>query len=195
MKQALCAPSCCPSYVLLRDAAEQPQVGDLNACASQLDHGFTMTDADFYSSNWAKWIRRMLSMGSTDSPRSVRFVARRLPLVYSPSGSSFAARLPEERFGALALLRLRKGLVRCVFGRKHPKCRLAFDVGWEGTGARVGKQYFVRAALCYCMLGISTLGMLKARSSWLIHHSSIPRSFRLPSKSSTRSSCRSQGKS
>ncbi|CAM9845301.1 unnamed protein product [Scytosiphon promiscuus] len=46
-------------------------VGDLNACASQLDHGFTMTDADFYSSNWSKWIRGMLSMGSTDAPRLV----------------------------------------------------------------------------------------------------------------------------
>ncbi|CAM9395444.1 unnamed protein product, partial [Hapterophycus canaliculatus] len=46
-------------------------VGDLNACASQLDHGFTMTDADFYGSNWSKWIRGMLGMGSSDAPRLV----------------------------------------------------------------------------------------------------------------------------
>lgn len=45
------------------------QVGDLNACASQLDHGFTMTDAQFYVSNWSKWIRGMLGLGSPDPPR------------------------------------------------------------------------------------------------------------------------------
>lgn len=45
------------------------KVGDLNACASQLDHGFIMTDADFYSSKWSKWIRGMLSLGVPDPPR------------------------------------------------------------------------------------------------------------------------------
>lgn len=44
-------------------------MGDLNACASQLDHGFTMTDAQFYTSNWSKWIRGMLGLGSPDPPR------------------------------------------------------------------------------------------------------------------------------
>ncbi|CAM9165315.1 unnamed protein product [Pylaiella littoralis] len=46
-------------------------VGDLNACASQLDHGFTMTDTQFYASNWSKWIRGMLGMDSSDPPRLV----------------------------------------------------------------------------------------------------------------------------
>eukprot|EP00903_Cladosiphon_okamuranus_P007554 g7328.t1 len=46
-------------------------VGDLNACASQLDHGFALTDAEFYSSRWSKWIRRMLGLGSPDPPRLV----------------------------------------------------------------------------------------------------------------------------
>lgn len=41
----------------------------MNACASQLDHGFTMTDADFYSSKWSKWIRGLLGLGSPDPPR------------------------------------------------------------------------------------------------------------------------------
>lgn len=45
------------------------QVGDLNACASQLDHGYTITDAEFYASNWSKWIRGMLGLDSSDSPR------------------------------------------------------------------------------------------------------------------------------
>ncbi|CAN0145110.1 unnamed protein product [Ectocarpus sp. 6 AP-2014] len=46
-------------------------VGDLNACASQLDHGFTMTDSEFYASNWSKWIRGMLGLGSPEPPRLV----------------------------------------------------------------------------------------------------------------------------
>lgn len=46
-------------------------MGDLNACASQLDHGFTMTDTQFYASNWSKWIRGMLGMDSSDPPRFV----------------------------------------------------------------------------------------------------------------------------
>lgn len=47
------------------------KVGDLNACASQLDHGFTMTDSEFYASNWSKWIRGMLGLGSPEPPRLV----------------------------------------------------------------------------------------------------------------------------
>lgn len=47
------------------------KVGDLNACASQLDHGFTISDADFLASDWSKWIRGMLGFGSSDVPRLV----------------------------------------------------------------------------------------------------------------------------
>ncbi|CAM9193706.1 unnamed protein product [Laminaria digitata] len=46
-------------------------VGDLNACASQLDHGFTISDADFLASDWSKWIRWMLGSDSLDVPRLV----------------------------------------------------------------------------------------------------------------------------
>ena len=45
-------------------------MGDLNACVSQLDHGFTITDADFLASDWSKWIRGMLGLGEL-VPRSV----------------------------------------------------------------------------------------------------------------------------
>lgn len=45
------------------------QVGDLNSCASQLDHGFTMSDEEFYGSQWSMWIRGMLGLDSPDPPR------------------------------------------------------------------------------------------------------------------------------
>ena len=47
------------------------KVGDLNACASQLDHGFTISDAEFFASDWSKWIRGMLGFDSSDAPRLV----------------------------------------------------------------------------------------------------------------------------
>lgn len=72
---------CCPRSLDLTGG----KVGDLNACASQLDHGFTMTDADFYSSKWSKWIRGMLSLGSPDPPRLVTCVAFCFPKNESPS--------------------------------------------------------------------------------------------------------------
>lgn len=46
-------------------------MGDLNACASQLDHGYTITDANFFASNWSKWIRGMLGLDSSHPPRCV----------------------------------------------------------------------------------------------------------------------------
>ncbi|CAM9594580.1 unnamed protein product, partial [Choristocarpus tenellus] len=53
-------------------------VGDLNACVSQLDHGFTMTDRDFYSSSWSRWIRNLLGLDNPNEPPRLVDCFRRL---------------------------------------------------------------------------------------------------------------------
>lgn len=61
----------CPCPALFIVYVADLKVGDLNACASQLDHGFIMTDSEFYASNWSKWIRGMLGLDSPEPPRLV----------------------------------------------------------------------------------------------------------------------------